>query len=166
VQLNEFIHYSKPREAHPGPVEISRLVADVARTLQPDIEEKQLRIRHPDTPLTIEADEPLFRQALFNLLLNAVQAVAPGGEIVVRWSVTAREATLEIADDGPGVPAADRAAIFKPYVTMRPKGVGLGLAIVQQIVSAHGWVIVCDENQPRGAVFRISHLKLAATPSA
>jgi signal transduction histidine kinase len=48
---------------------------------------------------------------------------------------------------------------------MQPKGVGLGLAIVQQIVSAHGWEIICVENRPRGAVFRISHLKLAVRPA-
>jgi signal transduction histidine kinase len=167
VQLNEFIHYSKPREAHPAPVEVSRLAADVARTLQPDLEEKQIQLQLSDAPLTIEADEPLFRQALFNLLLNAVQAVGTRGQIAIRWTVTgARQAVLEVCDDGPGVPLAERAAIFKPYVTMRPKGAGLGLAIVHQIVAAHGWEIVCDENQPRGAVFRISHLKLAAAHSA
>lgn len=164
VQLNEFIHYSKPREAHLAPVEASRLVRDVIRTLQPDAEEKQLRIEHPDTPITVEADEPLFRQALFNLLLNAIQAVGPGGRINVQWAaVGPREAMLEIRDDGPGVPPAERAAIFKPYVTMRPEGVGLGLAIVQQIVAAHGWTVTCEENQPRGALFRIGGLKLSAT---
>lgn len=167
VQLNEFIHYSKPREAHLAPVEVSRLVRDVLRTLQPDIEEKQLHIAHPDTQLTVEADEPLFRQALFNLVLNAIQAVGPSGRIAVQWSVSgAREAMLEIRDDGPGVPPAERAAIFKPYVTMRPEGVGLGLAIVQQIVSAHGWTVTCDENHPHGAVFRLARLKLSSTVAA
>lgn len=167
VQLNEFIHYSKPREAHPAPVELTRLISDLRRTLQQDLEEKRLTLTLPESPLTIFADEPLFRQALFNLLLNAVQAVGDGGNIWVRWSVSPdREATVEIADDGPGVPEADRAAIFKPYVTMRPKGAGLGLAIVHQIVSAHGWVIACDANSPRGAVFRLLHLKLAAPQAA
>lgn len=163
VQLNEFINYSKPREAHPAPVELSRLVADVARTLQPDIEEKQIQLRSSSVPLTIMADEPLFRQALFNLLLNAVQAVGPAGQISLEWSATdARAATMEIRDDGPGVPAGERSAIFKPYVTKRPKGVGLGLAIVHQIVLAHSWEIECGENQPRGAVFRIRQIKIAA----
>ena len=167
VQLNEFIHYSKPREAHLAPVELTALVADVARTLQPDLEEKQILLTPPATPLTVEADSALLRQALFNLLLNAVQAVGPGGHIDVRWTTeAAREAALEIADDGPGVPPAERTAIFKPYVTMRPKGVGLGLAIVQQIVSAHRWEIVCTENAPRGALFRLRHLKISAAPSA
>jgi hypothetical protein len=75
VQLNEFIDYSKPREAHFAPVEVSRLVADVARTLLPDIEDNQIRFVPLARPLTVQADEQLFRQALFNLLLNAVQAV-------------------------------------------------------------------------------------------
>ena len=166
VQLNEFINYSKPREAHLGPVEVRRLVADVARTLVPDIEEKQITLRQPESPLVIEADEQLLRQALFNVLLNAVQAVAPGGQIEIRLTVAGpRDAVLEISDDGPGVPAAERAAIFKPYVTMRPKGVGLGLAIVHQIASAHHWEVVCAANEPHGALFRFSRLKLAA-PSA
>ena len=166
VQLNEFINYSKPREAHLGPVEVRRLVADVARTLVPDVEEKQITLRLPESPLVIEADEQLLRQALFNVLLNAVQAVAPGGQIAIRFAPTGpRDAVLEISDDGPGVPAAERAAIFKPYVTMRPKGVGLGLAIVHQIAAAHHWEIVCAANEPRGALFRFSRLKLAA-PSA
>jgi two-component system, NtrC family, sensor histidine kinase HydH len=163
VQLNEFINYSKPREAHFAPVEVSRLVADVGRTLLPDIEDKQIRFRPPAAPLTVQADEQLLRQALFNLLLNAVQAVEPGGQVEVRWAATgATDAVLEICDDGPGVPEAERANIFKPYVTMRPKGVGLGLAIVQQIVAAHRWEIACELNLPRGALFRLSHLKVAA----
>ena len=162
VQLNEFIDYSKPREAHFGPVDVLALVADVARTLLHDIEDKQIRLQPPVAPLTVEADEQLFRQALFNLLLNAVQAVAPGGQIEIRWSATGPgEVALEIRDDGPGVPEADRTNIFKPYVTMRPKGVGLGLAIVHQIVAAHRWEIVCLANEPRGAVFRLAHLKIA-----
>ncbi len=163
VQLNEFINYSKPREAHFAPVEVQRLIADVARTLVPDIEEKHITLRQPEAPLLIEADEQLLRQALFNVLLNATQAVAPGGQIEIALLTTGpRDAVLEIRDDGPGVPAAERAAIFKPYVTMRPKGVGLGLAIVQQIASAHHWEVACDANQPRGAIFRFSRLKIAS----
>ena len=162
VQLNEFINYSKPREAHFAPVEISRLVADVGRTLLPDFEDKQIQFIAPAAPLSVQADEQLLRQALFNLLLNAVQAVEQGGRVEVRCAASsAEDAVLEVCDDGPGVPEAERANIFKPYVTMRPKGVGLGLAIVQQIVSAHRWEVACLANEPRGALFRVSHLKLA-----
>ena len=163
VQLNEFINYSKPRETQMSPVQVTRLVADVARTLLPDLEEKRIQLNQPDSTLCIEADEQLMRQAIFNVLLNATQAVAPGGRIDVRLTAAGpREAMLEISDDGPGVPAADRASIFKPYVTMRPKGVGLGLAIVAQIAAAHHWEVSRGGDEPRGAVFRFAHLKLAA----
>jgi signal transduction histidine kinase len=60
------------------------------------------------------------------------------------------------------VPPAERENIFKPYVTMRPKGVGLGLAIVRQIAAAHRWEVVCLANEPRGALFRFSQLRIAA----
>lgn len=163
VQLNQFIDYSKPRQAHFAPVDLPRLLADVARTLVPDMEDKQVTLTADTTPLTVEADEQLCRQALFNLILNAVQVVESGGRIEVRWRpAEAGEAVLEVRDDGPGVPEADRAEIFKPYVTKRPQGVGLGLAIVKQIVAAHRWEIVCLANDPRGAVFRLSHLRISA----
>ena len=161
VQLNEFINYSKPREAHLGPVEVRRLVADVARTLVPDIEEKHVTLVPLESPLVVEADEQLLRQALFNVLLNALQAVGPGGRVEIKLTpIGPREAVLEISDDGPGVAVAERANIFKPYVTMRPKGVGLGLAIVHQIASAHHWEVTCDANVPHGALFRFSRLIL------
>ena len=57
----------------------------------------------------------------------------------------------------------NRAEIFKPYFTTQQKGTRLGLAVVQQIVLAHGWGIECLPNEPHGAVFRISHLKIATT---
>lgn len=163
VQLNQFIDYSKPRQPQPIPVELARLAADVARTLGPDVEDKRVRLETSADILVVEADEQLLRQALFNLVLNAVQAVGTGGRVEVGWRVTADAGiVLEVADDGPGVAEELRSEIFKPYVTKRPKGAGLGLAIVWQIVAAHGWEIACLGRTPRGALFRVSHLRPAA----
>ena len=86
-----------------------------------------------------------------------------GGQIqILARHVSATEASLEIRDDGPGVPPERRQEIFKPYFTTNQKGTGLGLAVVQQIVLAHGWEIECLANEPKGAVFRITHLKVIA----
>jgi len=102
----------------------------------------------------------MFRQVLFNLVLNAIQALPEGGEIqVVAQRGVNAEATLEIRDNGPGIPLEQRREIFKPYFTTQQKGTGLGLAIVQQIVLAHGWEVECLSNHPKGAVFRLTHLK-------
>jgi signal transduction histidine kinase len=166
AQLNEFINYSRPREVRRAPVALDSVVAEVVRALNYDLEEKHIRLRVPDGMLTIEADEQLLRQALFNLLLNAVQAVEPGGEIeIAAERENTSEASLEIRDNGPGVLPDHRAEIFKPYFTTHQNGTGLGLAVVQQIVLAHGWEIECGANQPRGAIFRITHLKPAAKAS-
>ncbi|MBI5388153.1 MAG: hypothetical protein HZA90_26100 [Verrucomicrobia bacterium] len=162
AQLNEFINYSRPREVRRTPLALGQVVGEVVRALNCDLEEKNIRLQVAKEAVTIEADEQLLRQALFNLLLNAIQAVEPAGEIEVFLQKSApTEATLEIRDNGPGVPPERRKEIFKPYVTTNQKGTGLGLAVVQQIVLAHGWEIECLPNEPRGAVFRMSHLKLA-----
>jgi signal transduction histidine kinase len=163
AQLNEFINYSRPREVRRSALALNSVVAEVVRALNYDLEERHIRLQVTGGPLTIEADEQLLRQALFNLVLNAVQAVADGGEIVIHAEQTdPTEARLEIRDNGPGVPAERRTEIFKPYFTTHQKGTGLGLAVVQQIILAHGWEITCLGNEPHGAIFRISHLKLAA----
>ena len=163
AQLNEFINYSRPREIRRAVLPLHPAIREVVRALNYDIDEKKVKLEVKGEPLSVEADEQLFRQALFNLLLNAVQAIQAGGEItVVTGKQNASEAFLEVRDNGPGVPPENRKEVFKPYFTTHQKGTGLGLAVVQQIVLAHGWEIECLGNEPRGAVFRITHLKVIA----
>ena len=166
AQLNEFINYSRPREVRRAALALGSVIGEVVRALNYDIEEKHIRLQVVDEQLVVEADEQLLRQALFNLLINAVQAVESGGEIqIIAGKRDATEAFLEVRDNGPGVAPEHRAEIFKPYFTTHEEGTGLGLAVVQQIVLAHGWEIECLANQPRGALFRVTHLRLAAKSS-
>ena len=161
AQLTEFINYSKPREVRRSKVDLAASICEVIRTLNIDISAKNLRVSSSVESLAIEADEQLLRQVLFNLLINAVQAAEEGGEINFAVRRTGPgEAILEVIDTGPGVPPGRRLEIFKPYFTTHQKGTGLGLAVVQQIVQAHGWEIQCHGNEPRGAIFSIRHLKL------
>jgi signal transduction histidine kinase len=163
AQLNEFINYSRPREVRRAPLQLEPLIAEVVRALAYDVEEKKISVQVNAQSLTIEADEPLLRQALFNLVLNAVQAAESEGRIEVRVQRTDDGALLEVCDNGPGVLPEHRNEIFKPYFTTNPAGTGLGLAVVKQIVLAHGWEIQCLANEPRGAIFRISHLKVVSS---
>jgi signal transduction histidine kinase len=161
VQLNEFINYSRPREIRRTKLALNSVVNEVVRALNYDLEEKKIQLAVKGEPVSIEADEQLLRQVMFNLLLNAIQAVPMAAEIqVITGRQSAAEGFLVIRDNGPGVPPERRQEIFKPYFTTNEKGTGLGLAVVQQIVLAHGWEIVCLPNEPKGAVFRIAHLKL------
>jgi signal transduction histidine kinase len=161
AQLTEFINYSRPREVRRAKVSPATIAKEVARTLVFDIEEKKLHVEVTGENVMVEADEQLLRQVLFNLLINAIQAAEPNGKIQFQLVRAEKgEAMLEVRDDGPGVPPENRREIFKPYFTSHQKGTGLGLAVVQQIIHAHGWDIECLGQEPRGAVFRISHLKI------
>jgi len=163
AQLTEFINYSRPREVRRTRVVLTAAAQEIVRTLGLDLEEKKLRAEVSGEDLAVEADEQLLRQVLFNLLINAIQAADPDGKIqIFVQRAGPAEAVLEVRDDGPGVPPENRREIFKPYFTTHQKGTGLGLAVVQQIVQAHGWEITCLGNEPRGAIFRVTHLKIAA----
>jgi signal transduction histidine kinase len=165
AQLNEFINYSRPREVRRAPVALNAIFTDLARALASDLEDKGITLHVPADLPVIEADEQLLRQALFNLLLNAIQAGDKNGEIrVVADKEVVNGATewrLDVRDNGPGVPAEQREEIFKPYFTTHADGTGLGLAVVQQIATAHGWDVECLPNEPRGAIFRLRHLRPA-----
>jgi signal transduction histidine kinase len=161
AQLNEFINYSRPREVRRAATDLNAVAGEVARALNYDIEEKKIKLEVLVETVIIEADEQLLRQALFNLVLNAIQAVPAQGAIRIRASRrSSQEAFIEISDSGPGVPAENRSEIFKPYFTTHSEGTGLGLSVVQQIVLAHGWEIQCLPNEPAGALFRVSHVKI------
>lgn len=160
-RLNEFIDYSKPREAKPAPTSFTAVVREVERTLESDREDKRIEFALDGPDLTVEADESLLRQVLFNLLLNATQAANPGGRVeVVMERNSADEAWFEVRDNGPGVPENLRGSIFRPYFTTHEAGSGLGLAVVRQIVLAHGWDIEYLPNEGHGARFRVSGLKV------
>lgn len=162
AQLNEFINYSRPREVRRSVLSLGAVINEVVRALNYDLEEKHVSLQVRGEQLSIEADEQLLRQALFNLLLNAVQAVDGNGQVeVAAQRRNATEAVLEVRDNGPGVPPERRTEIFKPYFTTQKSGTGLGLAVVQQIVLAHGWEVECLPNEPKGAIFRITHLRVA-----
>ena len=161
-QLNDFINYSRPRDVRRTALALPAAIHEVLRALSYDIEEKKVSVEVQGEALMVEADDQLLRQTLFNLLFNAVQAVGAGGAVqIASGRRDAGEAWLEVRDDGPGVPPERRQDIFKPYFTTREGGTGLGLAVVKQIALAHGWEIECLPNQPKGAVFRLTHLNLA-----
>jgi signal transduction histidine kinase len=86
----------------------------------------------------VAMDPDLIAQLLLGLLTNAAEAIAPGGRIELRGRVEPGRVLLAVADDGPGVPEADRARVFEPFYTTKASGTGLGLAMAERIARAHG----------------------------
>lgn len=159
-QLNEFINFSKPQAPAPSSVRIASVIEDVLRPLSGELEDFGVKVVHELGALSVEADEKMLRQIIFNLLINSVQAMKNGGLITIRAITEGGFVTLEVADQGSGVSPENREKIFEPYFTTREKeGTGLGLAIVKQIVLAHGWDIEFRPNRPAGAIFAVRQMR-------
>ena len=95
------------------------------------------------------------RQAVDNLLMNAIEATPPEGRVLVRATASARDLTIEVIDTGAGIDAEHLPKIFDLYFTTKRNGTGVGLAVTQQIVAAHGGTIEVDSAPPRGTTMRI-----------
>lgn len=103
----------------------------------------------------IECDAEQLTQVLLNLLMNGLQILDHGGHIELATRDDDAHLYIEMADDGPGIDPAERTRVFEAFFFKREGGIGLGLAIVQQIVNAHGGEIDAAESRLGGALFRI-----------
>jgi signal transduction histidine kinase len=95
------------------------------------------------------------QQVILNLLLNSVEAMPGGGEIFIEASGNKDNVEVIIEDTGSGISDAERSRIFEPFVSTKPNGTGLGLAVSYGIVQAHGGSLELLTNHGRGARFRI-----------
>ena len=105
-----------------------------------------------DDPVSLDAEQ--IARAIDNLVLNAVRHTPSGGHVTLLARRSRDMLRIEVADDGPGVPAVDRERIFEPFVTGHPAGSGLGLAVVREIAAAHGGRAFLDARD-HGACFVI-----------
>ncbi len=142
ARINQFLAFARPCKPELEPVNIKKMADELALLLEPDLNANNITFSRtallPDE--IVRADREMFRQALFNLVQNAVQASPEGQtvEIFVRGGQDGGR-RIEVADHGPGVSPEAVGSLFAPYFTTRPDGTGLGLAIVRHIASAHGW---------------------------
>jgi two-component system nitrogen regulation sensor histidine kinase NtrY len=109
-----------------------------------------------DIPL-VRLDPEQVRRVIINLVDNAVEAMERRGNIVVETQRDVPHSIVRVvvADDGPGIPAAEREKLFLPYYSTKRRGSGLGLAIVRRIIAEHGGSIEVGDNSPRGTRFTI-----------
>jgi signal transduction histidine kinase len=113
----------------------------------------ELSVTGPPPQVMVDANQ--LRQALLNLIRNAVEASGPDSEIQVRISSRAARAVVEIRDHGPGIPAERRDRIFEPFFTTKSHGTGLGLAMTQQIIEEHHGGIDVQSEEGHGTTFVI-----------
>jgi len=108
----------------------------------------------PDLP-AVSVDEGQIRQALYNLMRNARDAMPSGGNVVISARREGEGVEMTIDDEGGGIDPAARERLFEPFFTTKGHGTGLGLVITREIVEAHGGRIWCEARETRGTRFAI-----------
>ncbi len=160
VRLNKLvstlIDSARPRAAVFIEVDITQLVRNTVALLSTQAESKKIEIGIEYTKaLILAVDVDQMTQVLMNLIMNAIQILPIGGKVNVHLYQKQHRVYIEIADNGSGISIENQTQIFEPFFTQRAGGVGLGLAIVRQIVQAHHGEITCSTSQLGGAQFTI-----------
>jgi len=155
--VSAMLDTARPRAPSYGDVDIHVLIEKNVAMLGGQIQKKQVAVGQSFRAVTpvIECDEEQMMQVMLNLLMNGLQILDQGGRIEISTRDDAGNLYIEIADDGPGINPEERARIFEAFFFRREGGIGLGLAIVQQILSSHSGDIEAAESKLGGALFRI-----------
>ncbi|TYT73575.1 ATP-binding protein [Desulfobotulus mexicanus] len=155
--IGELLEFARPSDIQPVKTFPLPLIQHALRLIAPDAEIKKIKISENLTPLPeIRLDPDRFTQVMLNLCLNAIQAMDEGGTLGIRARTEASFLILDIEDTGKGMAEEDISKIFDPFYTTKSKGTGLGLAVVEKIITAHGGKIRVDSILAKGTRFSLS----------
>jgi signal transduction histidine kinase len=149
--VSEFLRFTRPPRLNVERLPVRPLLTDLAAFITPECSKKGVELgvdlRGPDTAWV---DGFQLKQAILNLILNALQATPAGGHVVVRTSGDKRRLVVAVGDDGEGMSAETREKAFTPFFTTREEGTGLGLALVRRIVEQHGGSVEISSTPGKG----------------
>jgi signal transduction histidine kinase len=160
--LNQFVsrvlQYARPFQLHLENNDLIPLIEEIKKLMQVDHAWNQkidFTIKSSALSLILPLDVQLFKSALLNILVNAVQAMPNGGKLTVTIESDTSWVTLRIQDTGEGITAENLPKIFTPFFTTKEAGNGLGLAEVHKVIQAHqGWIEV-ESELGKGTIFTI-----------
>lgn len=156
--LDDFMRYAGKIELTRTQVNLPELMEELVDfyTAQAQIQHVQLRVRPPEQPVVAYVDERLVKQAVLNLMINAMQAMPEqGGEIILSVRQEAGRTLIDVTDTGRGIAAEALPRIFDAYYSTKRGGTGLGLAIARRIVQEHGGQISVVSEQGKGSIFTL-----------
>jgi two-component system, sporulation sensor kinase E len=155
--ITQFLQAIRPRLPELKPASLNDVVAEALVLLGPELENRgllvheQLDPRLPAAPL----DASQIKQALVNLIKNAMQAMTRGGQLFLATGEASGGVWVSVRDTGGGIPQEQLNRIFEPFFTTKKKGTGLGLMIVQRIVREHNGRIELESHAGQGTMFRL-----------
>ncbi len=159
--VKTFLDFSRPVEVRFADVNLGALTAEVASLMTPQAKLAGIEIQCDVPPepalskLMMRGDADMLKQALLNLVTNALEAMKKGGHIRLSVTRAGDSLTLEVADDGPGIPPELRDKVFQLYFTTKERGSGIGLAMTYRAVQLHNGTVDFTSEPDRGTTFRL-----------
>jgi signal transduction histidine kinase len=155
--VKTFLDFSRPVEVHFEDVDLAELTREVADLMTPpaQLAHVALDVESPSGPVPLRGDADLIKQAVLNLVTNAIEAMKEGGSLHLKTACNNGAVTLEVSDSGPGIPPAMRNKVFQLYFTTKGKGSGIGLAMTYRAVQLHNGTIEFESAEGHGTTFRL-----------
>lgn len=155
--LEEYLQFARLPKPQLQPVALNELLAQKLAFLDGELTRARVTCHpHFDPAVkTINADAAQLWQATLNLIRNSLEAMPDGGELTVGTWRESGQVRLRVTDIGKGMTEEQLKRVFMPFFTTKPGGTGLGLALVQQIVSEHGGHLECESAPGKGSTFTI-----------
>jgi len=157
--VKTFLDFSRPLEVNFRQVDLAALVGEVTDFVRPQAAASNITVECsvPGEPCLMSGDPDLLRQAVLNLVTNAMEAMAGQASPALRVTVeqSADKWILEVADNGPGIPEALRNKVFQLYFTSKPTGNGIGLAMTYRAAQLHNGTIGFTTEGGKGTTFRM-----------
>jgi len=155
--ITQFLRAIRPSLPDRKPVLLDRVLDESLELMSHEILNRRILVEREQAKNTpsVPADETQVKQAFFNIIKNALQAMGDGGILKIRTEVTSRFVGICFEDNGPGIDPENLGAIYEAYHTTKEDGSGLGLMIVQRILRDHGGEIEINTTPERGTAFTL-----------
>jgi signal transduction histidine kinase len=155
--VDKYVSFARPSSIERSPAALEGILEGILALVEPECEQRRIAVRREgfsSTPARYLLDEGQIRQAILNIVINALQAMEGGGTLTCRVGRAGAYATIEVIDTGPGIPAGARERMFDLFFTTRQGGTGLGLYLAQRIIAEHKGFIDVNSG-PSGTTFLV-----------
>jgi two-component system, NtrC family, sensor histidine kinase HydH len=169
--VTRFLQFARPLQLRRDNADLTQMLDRAIAQVEREAKDAVVYKNYAPEIAPFPFDAELMERVVYNLVLNAVQASPPGGTVSVKTRAAEGAVEIAVIDRGMGIEPRERDAIFNPFFTTKPEGVGMGLAIVAKIVDEHGGKITVESEPGKGSVFHVllptnSELPSAPTGSA
>ncbi len=155
--ISQFLRAIRPSKPNMQQTDVKDVIISSLEFMRQEVESRDVDIKctFPEFLPAISADSQQLKQAFYNIIKNAVQAMPGGGELEIKCHYDEDFVSVEFVDNGTGISRENFHRVFDPFETSRQTGTGLGLMIVERIIREHGAELILDSEEGEGAAFMI-----------